>query len=61
VRLTESLLATEAERCTEEADRAGSQKMRRSGLKDTRRTGLPKPLPPVWEKHRKVKENQSES
>jgi len=30
-------------------------------LKDTRRTGLPKPLPPAWEQHRKVKENQSES
>jgi hypothetical protein len=38
----------EAERYTEEANQAGSQKMRSSNLKDTRRTGLPT-TSAVWE------------
>jgi integrase len=37
------------------------QRTQSSSLKDTRRTGLPKPLLKVWEKYQKAMENQSES
>jgi hypothetical protein len=46
----------EAERCIEEADPAGLAEDAAIKLEGHKATGLPKPLPPVWEQHRKVKE-----